>query len=63
MECPSCGYRNQEGAQYCNMCLHSFIKPQSESPRPKQLQTQTVSRKNPETPPTEKVSQQYQQQV
>ena len=49
MECPSCGYRNQEGAQYCNMCLHSFVKPQPESPRPKQLQTQTVSRENPET--------------
>ena len=46
MECPSCGYQNQEGAQYCNMCLYSFIKPQPEPQRPRQLQTQMVSPNN-----------------
>jgi len=59
MECPACGYRNQEGAQYCNMCLHSFIKPQPESPRSKQLQPQTVSRENQENPEREKAKRQY----
>jgi len=56
MKCPSCGYENQEGAQYCNMCLYSFIKPNPESPRPKRLQPQAVSQEHPEK---EKVDQQY----
>jgi hypothetical protein len=26
MKCPSCGYENGEGARYCNLCQHSFVK-------------------------------------
>ncbi|HEY98441.1 MAG TPA: zinc ribbon domain-containing protein [Dehalococcoidia bacterium] len=59
MKCPSCGYQNQEGAQYCNMCLYSFIKPHPESRRPKQLQPQTASRERQENPERENVNQQY----
>jgi len=25
MKCPSCGYENREGAQYCNLCQVSFV--------------------------------------
>ena len=62
MECPSCGYRNQEGAQYCNLCLYSFIKSQPESVRPRHLQTQTVSPKNSANLEVEKVNPDYQHQ-
>ena len=26
MKCPSCGYDNKEDAQYCNLCLTSFVE-------------------------------------
>ena len=25
MKCPSCGYENEEGARYCNLCQNSFV--------------------------------------
>lgn len=59
MECPSCGYHNREGAQYCNMCLYSFVKPQPESARPRQLQTQTVARENSALDDSDDVNQPY----
>jgi hypothetical protein len=37
MRCPSCGYENIEGAQYCNLCQTSFVKKtEPESPGPTQ---------------------------
>ena len=54
MKCPSCGYENQEGSQYCNMCLHSFVRPEPE-PRPKRLQPQTTVKKTLLSRETQKV--------
>ncbi|MGD9143630.1 MAG: zinc-ribbon domain-containing protein [Dehalococcoidia bacterium] len=54
MKCPSCGYENQEGAQYCNLCLHSFVKPQPEK-RPRRVQSQMVTRENQANKEAEKV--------
>ncbi len=55
MKCPSCGYQNQEGAQYCNMCLHSFVKPEPEPRRPKQVQPRLTDRANQVKQEAEKV--------
>jgi hypothetical protein len=32
MQCPSCGYDNQEDAEYCNLCQYSFLMPREQSP-------------------------------
>lgn len=55
MKCPSCGYQNQEGAQYCNLCLHSFVKPQPEK-RPRQAPPQMTTRENKVEQEAEKVN-------
>ena len=54
MKCPSCGYQNQEGAQYCNLCLHSFVRPQPEK-RPRRARPQMVTTENKEKREAEKV--------
>ena len=55
MKCPSCGYENQEGAQYCNLCLHSFVRPQPEK-RPRRVQNRMNARESQVTQEAEKVN-------
>ncbi len=47
MQCPSCGYENQEDAQYCNLCQYSFYKSQQQSVPPDKLSADIENQLNP----------------
>jgi hypothetical protein len=48
MKCPSCGYDNPEGAQYCSLCQTSFIKGQLQSTESVKPPAPTGHNKKPE---------------
>ena len=50
MQCPSCGYENQEDAQYCNLCQYSFYKDQQS------VTADMEERLNPSDIPAEKLN-------
>ncbi|MBN1177546.1 MAG: zinc ribbon domain-containing protein [Dehalococcoidales bacterium] len=56
MQCPSCGYENQEDAQYCNLCQYSFYKSQQQSAPPDKLFADVENRLNPSGVSAEELS-------
>ena len=55
MQCPSCGYENQEDAQYCNLCQYSFYKSE-QSASPDGLTADIENRLAPAGAPAEKLN-------